>query len=191
MDLLTASQVQELRTVFSVFATPLAAFVAEAHGGHGGHGSNNNGGAAPSAEASAASLVMGVPQLASVLHALGLETTDSEVIELLSRADTAGRGHLDFADFCLVMAGELRDTVIDADLADAFAAMDRGGDKNGTLQAEEVEREILTVRPVGAGAASEAPLTRADVDGLIAEAAGKGATGLTLPVFTALMKASL
>ena len=167
MDLLTAQQVEGLRGVFGVFAVP-----------------------SPSA-AAGGEPTLGLPQLQSVLHALGLASTESEVFEVLSRADTQGRGEIGFADFANLMAGELKDTVIDADLAEAFAAIDKDGDKNGTLQAAELEQEIRSVAPEGTGAGTDVPLTRADVEGLIAEIGGAGAAGVTLDAFTAMMKASL
>jgi Ca2+-binding EF-hand superfamily protein len=172
MDMLTAQQVEGLRAVFGVFAVPSAAAGAGAGAGAG----------APT---------LGLPQLQSVLHALGLASTESEVYEVLSRADTQGRGEIGFADFANLMAGELKDTVIDADLAEAFAAIDKDGDKNGTLQAAEIEQEIRSVAPEGTGAGTDVALTRADVEGLIAEVAGPGATGVALDAFTAMMKASL
>ena len=166
MDLLTARQIEGLRTVFAVFA-------------------------APAAHAQSQAPVLGIAQLSSVLHALGLETTESEVYEVLSRADSRGRGHLDFEEFANLMCGELKDTVIDADLAEAFACMDKDGDKNGTLQAVEIEQEIARVRPEGTGATRDAALTRTDVEGLIAEIAGRGSTRVALAAFTEAMKASL
>ena len=186
MDMLTASQIDGLRSVFSVFAVPSAH-----RGGGGGGGGGGNAAGAGSAPEAAAPGVLGVAQLQSVLHALGLATSESEVYEVLSRADTQGRGEIDFADFVTLMTGELQDTVIEADIAEAFAAIDKDGDKNGTLQAAEVEQEIRSVAPEGTGAATDVALTRADVEGLIAEIAGPGASGVTLEAFTAMMKASL
>jgi Ca2+-binding EF-hand superfamily protein len=170
-DLLTPQLIEGLKTAFAVFAAPAPVSAA-----------------APGA---ASPLVLGLAQLSSVLHALGIETTESEVYEVLSRADTQGRGFLDFAEFAQLMTGELKDTIIEADLADAFAAIDKDGDKNGSLQAGEIENEIATVRPEGTGAGYDVPLTRQDVEGLIAEIAGPGARGVTLAQFSAAMRASL
>jgi len=187
MDLLTPKLISELRTVFSLFATP----VSDLNNGTSSNKGDTLGDDDKSDKKRDDPLVLGLSQLSSVMQALGLEATETEVYETLTQCDRLGRGYLDFPEFVLLMSSEMRDTVLDADLADAFAAIDRDGDKNGTLQAPEIEAEILAVKPQGTGAVRDVSLTRADINGIIFEISGPNATGVTLPEFSKMMKASL
>lgn len=197
MDLLTPHLISQLRTVYLLFATPISE-LSNVGGGSGDNGASaslsnrpNGDEKIDSSRTKVDGLVLGLSQLSSVMQALGLEATETEVYETLSHCDTLGRGYLDFPEFVLLMCSEMRDTVLDADLAEAFAAIDRDGDKNGTLQAPEIEAEILAVKPQGTGAVRDVPLTRADIDGIIFEIAGPNASGVSLPDFSKMMKASL
>ena len=191
MDLLTPQLISGLRTVFSLFATPV--FVLNNNSTSSNSSDSNKGDTLGDENDKKRddTLVLGLSQLSSVMQALGLEATETEVYETLTQCDRLGRGYLDFPEFVLLMCSEMKDTVLDADLADAFAAIDRDGDKNGTLQAPEIEAEILAVKPQGTGAVRDVSLTRADINGIIFEISGPNATGVTLPEFSKMMKASL
>jgi hypothetical protein len=191
MDLLTPQLIAQLRTVYSLFATPISELNNNSYKTSGDGNLNNGVEKGDSPRTNLDNLVLGLSQLSSVMQALGLEATETEVYETLSHCDTLGRGYLDFPEFVLLMCSEMRDTVLDADLAEAFAAIDRDGDKNGTLQAPEIEAEILAVKPQGTGAVRDVPLTRADINGIIFEIAGPNADGVTLADFSKMMKASL
>ncbi len=168
MDVLAPRQIEHLHTVFSVFAAPVAG---EDFG-------------------------IGARELSSVLHALGVDATEAEVAELVSRADRTGRGALDFDEFVQLMAGELKDTHVDAELVEAFAAFDR--DRDGVLSAAEVSEVLGGAGGAGAGAAAshnpankhgaDAALTPADIQSVIFEAAGPRASGITLDQFLEAMK---
>jgi Ca2+-binding EF-hand superfamily protein len=190
MDLLTPQLISGLRTVFSLFATPVSVLNNNSTSSNS-NASNKGDTLVDDDKKRDDTLVLGLSQLSSVMQALGLEATETEVYETLTQCDRLGRGYLDFPEFVLLMCSEMKDTVLDADLADAFAAIDRDGDKNGTLQAPEIEAEILAVKPQGTGAVRDVSLTRSDINGIIFEISGPNATGVTLPEFSKMMKASL
>jgi Ca2+-binding EF-hand superfamily protein len=164
---LTPMQLERLQAVFSVFA-------------------------APSPPPFEGILGIGPKELSSVLHALRVSSTEAEVTALISRCDTQGRAFLDFAEFAQLLAGELKDVDSDAELVEAFAALDRDGD--GVVGVQDVATLLAGAGKAaaangGAGtAAADAPLTRSDIEGIVADAAGPGAKGMSLEQFVAVMQ---
>jgi hypothetical protein len=164
MDLLAPSQVDQLRTVFAVFSVPASAPY----------------------EGLA---VVGSRQLASVLAALGCAYTDAEVAELVAASDTRGRDFLDFNEFVQLMCGELKDTVVEAEVVEAFAGCSSSGRGGSLLTVEDVAALLASSAPPGTAAAVEVPLTRSDIEGIVFEAAGPKAAGIDLEAFTAMVRA--
>jgi Ca2+-binding EF-hand superfamily protein len=169
MDLLTPAQIDQLRVVFSVFA-------------------------APSPPPHDGSLAIASKELTSVLHALGVASTPAEVDAFITRADTTGRGALDFDEFVQLMTSELSDVPLDEELAGAFAACDRDGD--GALGVADVAAAVAEGAPApegtGATAAGEqAALTATDVQGIVFEMAGPDSKKVSLEQFMLAMKSQV
>ncbi len=146
MDVLLPTQVEQLHGIFRVFSR--SAITPE--------------GAAD---------VIGPTELASVLQALGISSTEAELHELISRADKTGRGWLDVHEFVHLMSGTLKDIDPELEAADAFEWADK--DRDGALDVEELVSVLQSGVLPGTQVAADVALTRADLQALIAAAPGR------------------
>lgn len=161
MSMLEAQQIEQLRTVFTVFAAA----------------------APPPYEGT---LAVREHQLTSVLNALGIAATEESVGQLISQTDTQGRGFLDFDEFVQLMAGELEDIDTDAELVECFHHLDGDGDGDGKLGVGDVNGALAG--SVGGSSQHEVALTPADLQGIIFEMSGPGAKGISLDQFVSTMR---
>jgi Ca2+-binding EF-hand superfamily protein len=129
---------------------------------------------------------IGPVELRPVLLAIGLQPTEAELLETISRCDTRGRGWIDAEEFVQLMANEMEDESADTELATVFASADTDG--NGTMGSEEVVELLAKGAAAGTEAAADVALTRADILHILEEAAGPGKDEATMGQFVALMR---
>jgi Ca2+-binding EF-hand superfamily protein len=174
MDSLQSSQIDQLRTVFTVYAS--ASTVPPYEG----------------------MLLIGHKELNGIFHALQMDqVTETEIDTIIARADTTGRGMLDFEEFVQLMTGELQDTDVDAELVEAFARCDQ--DKDGLLSVKDISLTLEkyplnssgSVRSTVASKGiikADVPLTTTDITGLVFEISGPSSKGITVDQFLTAMK---
>ena len=174
MDILKPSQIDQLRTVFSVFASESTV---------------------PPYEGI---LMIGHKELNGIFHALQMDSiTETEIDTILARADTTGRGMLDFEEFVQLMTGEFQDTDIDAELVETFAYCDHDQDSllgindiNLLLQTypTNTNQNINNNIPNKGIVKADVPLTTTDIKGLVFELSGPNTNGITIDQFLTSMK---
>merc|ERR1711934_431408 len=82
--------------------------------------------------------------LRAVMKQLGMKPTDDVVTEMIEEGDSAGRGKMDFTEFCTMMARRM--SSVDPDtLLGAFECFDPTG--RGTIPQDEFRKLLLEMGP--------------------------------------------
>ncbi|KAJ4793511.1 Calmodulin [Rhynchospora pubera] len=75
-------------------------------------------------------------ELAAVIHQLGLNPTEVELLEMIREVDINGNGTIEFNEFTVLMARKLMETDTDEEMKEAFEVFDK--DHNGLISPSEL-----------------------------------------------------
>ncbi|KAJ4753494.1 Calmodulin [Rhynchospora pubera] len=75
-------------------------------------------------------------ELAAVIHQLGLNPTEVELLEMIREVDINGNGTIEFNEFTILMARKLMETDTDEEMKEAFEVFDK--DHNGLISPSEL-----------------------------------------------------
>jgi calmodulin len=117
-------------------------------------------------------------ELGTVMRSLGQNPSESELTDMINEVDVDSDGTIDFPEFLTMMARKMKDTDLEAEIAEAFKVFDRNGD--GKISAAEL-RHVLT--SIGE------KLSDADVDQMIREADTNNDGEIDIVEFTQLLAA--
>lgn len=112
------------------------------------------------------------------MRSLGQNPSESELTDMINEVDVNSDGLIDFPEFLTMMARKMKDTDLEAEIAEAFKVFDRNGD--GKISAAEL-RHVLT--SIGE------KLSDADVDQMIREADTNNDGEIDIQEFTQLLTA--
>lgn len=115
-------------------------------------------------------------ELGTVMRSLGQNPSESELADMINEVDANSDGSIDFPEFLTMMAKKMKDTDLDAEIAEAFKVFDRNGD--GRISAAEL-RHVLT--SIGEKLSDE------DVDQMIREADTNNDGEIDIQEFTQLL----
>ncbi|RKP28621.1 calmodulin [Metschnikowia bicuspidata] len=110
------------------------------------------------------------------MRSLGQNPSESELADMINEVDANSDGSIDFPEFLTMMAKKMKDTDLDAEIAEAFKVFDRNGD--GRISAAEL-RHVLT--SIGEKLSDE------DVDQMIREADTNNDGEIDIQEFTQLL----
>lgn len=117
-------------------------------------------------------------ELGTVMRSLGQTPLELELTDMINEVDMDNDGLIDFPEFLTMMARKMKDTDLEAEIAEAFKVFDRNGD--GKISAAEL-RHVLTL--IGE------KLSDADVDQMIKEADTNNDGEIDIQEFTMLLAA--
>lgn len=102
-------------------------------------------------------------ELGQVMRKLGNTASDEEIKNMIAQVDIDGNGTIDFSEFLVMMAKQVKGTSHDQELRDAFNYFDKDG--NGTISREELKQVMAMLDENLTDDELAAMIKEADVDG--------------------------
>jgi calmodulin len=90
-------------------------------------------------------------ELGTVMRSFGKNPTEAELQDMISEVDADYTGTIEFPEFLVMMAPNMRDTDHEGEMMEAFKVIDKDG--NGTISAAELKQamsslgEYITLEP--------------------------------------------
>jgi Ca2+-binding EF-hand superfamily protein len=166
MEHLKPAQIEELRKVFLMFAKP----------------ARNDSSGVP---------MLNARDLYAILTACAIPAlTEGEVSDMVTVADTTGRGLLDFDDFAHLMTLSMRDVDVNLEQTAAFETVD--GDHDGYISTTDLQTFVEQCTRSGAGedvinSALRDSLSQVDLEAIVKEASEKRDKGISPADFAQLI----
>ncbi|GMG40346.1 unnamed protein product [Ambrosiozyma monospora] len=82
-------------------------------------------------------------ELGTVMRALGQNPTQQELNDLVNEIDTNGNSAIEFSEFLTMMARQIKEQDIEAEILEAFKVFDSDGD--GKISPTELIRVLTTI----------------------------------------------
>ena len=85
-----------------------------------------------------------VKELGKVIRSLGQNPTDSEIINIISKADTNRNGTIEFEEFVVMMSHRMKSVSFEDDIRKTFDLFDKNGD--GFITFKELRRVLSCLK---------------------------------------------
>jgi len=121
-------------------------------------------------------------ELSSVLNSLGQNPSEEELVGMIREVDQDNSGTIEFEEFCVLMAKNMREQDNEEDLQEAFKIFDADG--SGSITKDELKATLATVM----GNTDES-LPEDDIDEMIKEADIDGDGQVSYEEFVKVMMA--
>ncbi|ODV83243.1 hypothetical protein CANARDRAFT_177885 [[Candida] arabinofermentans NRRL YB-2248] len=96
------------------------------------------------------------------MRALGQNPTQQELIDLVNEIDTNGNSLIDFSEFLTMMARQIKEQDVEAEILEAFKVFDSDGD--GKISQAELIRVLTTIGEKLTEQEAEQMMQAADTD---------------------------
>lgn len=101
-------------------------------------------------------------ELGTVMRALGQNPTQQELNDLVNEIDSNGNSMIEFSEFLTMMARQIKEQDIEAEILEAFKVFDSDGD--GKISQTELVRVLTTIGEKLTDAEAKQMLEAADTD---------------------------
>lgn len=101
-------------------------------------------------------------ELGTVMRALGQNPTQQELTDLINEIDSNGNSLIEFSEFLTMMARQIKETDIEAEIFEAFKVFDSDGD--GKISQTELMRVLTTIGEKLTDEEAQQMLAAADTD---------------------------
>jgi Ca2+-binding EF-hand superfamily protein len=101
-------------------------------------------------------------ELGTVMRALGQNPTQQELNDLVNEIDTNGDSMIEFSEFLTMMARQIKEQDVEAEILEAFKVFDSDGD--GKISQTELVRVLTTIGEKLTDAEAKQMLEAADTD---------------------------
>ncbi|EGG02963.1 uncharacterized protein MELLADRAFT_109742 [Melampsora larici-populina 98AG31] len=102
-------------------------------------------------------------ELGTVMRNLGQNPTEAEIIEMINDVDADGDGLIDFPEYLIMMARQMKDPNSEDDIRHAFQVFAQDG--NGFISAAELKQVMANLGETLSDQEIEEMMGEADVDG--------------------------
>ncbi|KAF3322887.1 calmodulin-like protein 11 [Carex littledalei] len=102
-------------------------------------------------------------ELAVVIHQLGLNLTEVDLLDMIREVDIDGNGTIEFHEFISLMAKKLMETETDEEMKEAFEVFDK--DQNGLISPTELRNVMVNLGEKLTDEEVAQMISEADLDG--------------------------